>query len=60
LALTALPTSSRSLDLPSAGFTVKISLADYFIVQRALMTVQDERAAPVLEKLHRQMLEQIK
>jgi len=60
LALTALPSSSQPLDLPSPGFTINITMLDFLVMQRALMTLQDERAAPVLEKIRQQMLAQIK
>jgi hypothetical protein len=41
--------------LSPAGFAMKMSLLDFLVIQRALMTMQDERAAPVLERLRAQL-----
>jgi hypothetical protein len=41
-----------------AGFSVRVPLLDFFVIQRALMTVQDEKAPQVLERLRLQVLEQ--
>jgi hypothetical protein len=41
--------------LSPTEFAMKMSLLDFLVVQRALMTMQDERAAPVLERLRAQL-----
>jgi hypothetical protein len=41
--------------LSPVGFAMKMSLLDFLVIQRALMTMQDERAAPVLERLRVQL-----
>jgi hypothetical protein len=41
--------------LSPAGFAVKMSLLDFLVIQRALMTMQDERAASVLDRLRVQL-----
>jgi hypothetical protein len=40
--------------LSPTEFAMKMSLLDFLVVQRALMTMQDERAAPVLQRLRAQ------
>jgi hypothetical protein len=44
--------------LSPAGFAISMSLLDFLVIQRALMTMPDERAAPVLERLRAQLPEQ--
>jgi hypothetical protein len=41
--------------LSPAGFAVQMSLLDFLVIQRALMTMQDERAAPALQRLRLQL-----
>lgn len=41
-----------------AGFSVRLPLLDFFIIQRALMTLPDEKAALVLERLRQQIVVQ--
>jgi hypothetical protein len=46
--------------LSPAGFAMRMSLLDFLVIQRALMTMQDERAGPVLERLRVQLAGQPK
>jgi hypothetical protein len=41
--------------LSPTEFAMKMSLLDFLVVQRALMTMHDERAAPVLDRLRAQL-----
>jgi hypothetical protein len=50
-----IPGEAGSDTLSPTGFAMKMSLLDFLVIQRALMTMQDERAAPVLERLRAQL-----
>ncbi len=49
------PSEAGADTLSPAGFALKMSLLDFLVIQRALMTMQDERAAPVLQRLRVQL-----
>jgi hypothetical protein len=50
-----IPGAAGADTLSPAGFAMRMSLLDFLVIQRALMTMQDERAGPVLERLRVQL-----
>jgi hypothetical protein len=54
------PSAAGPEPLSPAGFAMTMSLLDFLVIQRALMTMQDERAGPVLERLRVQLSGQSK
>lgn len=42
------------------GFVVRLTLTDFMIIQRALMTMPDEKAPAVLERLRKQLSDTVK
>jgi hypothetical protein len=55
-----IPSEASADTLSPTGAAMRISLLDFLVIQRALMTMQDERAAPVLDRLRAQLSEQPK
>jgi hypothetical protein len=49
----------QSKGVPS-GFVLRISLIDFFMIQRGLMQLPDEHAKQTLESVRQQLLDQIK
>jgi hypothetical protein len=58
LALTA--TTHSENGVPSSGFTLKIGLIDFFMIQRGLMLLPDEHAKETLGSVRQQILAQTK
>jgi hypothetical protein len=50
-----IPDAAGADTLSPTGFAMRMSLLDFLVIQRALMTMQDERAGPVLERLRVQL-----
>lgn len=55
--------TTRANDIPAEmqpGFTIRLTLVDFMIVQRALMTMPDEKAPGVLDRIRAQVLKQVR
>ena len=60
LCLMALTVVTHSEDAaPASGFTIKISLIDFFMIQRGLMLLPDDHAKETLAKVRAQMSQSI-